>query len=332
MAGKRSQRIIEIKEELVQRVQNGRRRPGNWFFSNRELAKQFNISYQTAHRLITELCQEGYIHRTPASGTYVASEQRPPIGVAVYLHPASHVEFSYGWIFKQRLIERLEREGIDYEVRISDSFCEYVPDRFAIIWANRFDLRKIYSDLHYSLLIDQVPDSGLCSVFTDSIRLNFESAGRTAGELMKLRKDIEKPLILCGPLASVDIRDILNGFLSVFPDALVREVDSWDHAAYFTTAKDLWKLEADAVFSTTDWATISNARALNGQMPHIGFCYTNESLDCNVTNLVYPWDQLIDEAVRIYRKRSMGDSSVATQHVLNVSLTGARRWMNESPA
>ncbi|GHB93412.1 GntR family transcriptional regulator [Cerasicoccus arenae] len=332
MAGKRSQRIQDIKEELVERVKTGRRRPGNWFFSNRELAGQYQISYQTAHRLITELCQEGYIHRTPASGTYVASEQRPPEGVTLYLHPESTEEKSYGGILKQRMIDRLEQENISYDIRISSSFTEYMPNRFAIIWANRFDLRKFYSDLHYSLLIDQVADSGLCSVFTDSLRLDFVSAGRTAGELMNLRKDISKPLILCGPLSCDSMRSILEGFQGVCPECQVFQLDSWDRFDHVKALDEIRKLDFDGIFSTHNTATIVMGRELGEHLPHIGFCYTTESLDSNTTNLVYPWDHLIDEAIRIYRKRSMGDASVATQHMLNVYLTGVRSWLNESPA
>src|SRR5690606_5484982 len=114
MPRKRTARVSEVKNALIEKITEGHRRPGNWFISNRELAARYEISYQTAHRLISELCEEGYLHRTPASGTYVASEKHPPTGVALMMHENSQSkERRFGAILRRLLQDRLEREGIE---------------------------------------------------------------------------------------------------------------------------------------------------------------------------------------------------------------------------
>lgn len=135
MPKKRTARVEQVKTLLIEKIKEGHRRPGNWFLSNRELAGRYNISYQTAHGLIRELCEEGYLHRTEASGTYVASEKHPPTGVALILHGISKTEERrFGAILRTLLEERLQKEKIDYVVEYADAFKEYPPDRFCVIW------------------------------------------------------------------------------------------------------------------------------------------------------------------------------------------------------
>ena len=55
MARPRSQKVIEVKEKLIRRIEYGYYLPGSRFLSNRALGLRFNISYQTADTLVREL-------------------------------------------------------------------------------------------------------------------------------------------------------------------------------------------------------------------------------------------------------------------------------------
>ncbi|MBC8135619.1 MAG: hypothetical protein H8F28_07025, partial [Fibrella sp.] len=59
MARSRSERVGEILGALKARLRDSGLLPGGRFLSARELATTYGVSYQTAHRLLDELCTEG---------------------------------------------------------------------------------------------------------------------------------------------------------------------------------------------------------------------------------------------------------------------------------
>lgn len=61
-----------VKELLVQRITEGRMKPGERITSERSLAKSFGISRLTVSRAISELENDGILVRRRGSGTYVA--------------------------------------------------------------------------------------------------------------------------------------------------------------------------------------------------------------------------------------------------------------------
>ena len=64
----RSRKVEDVKRKLQTRLAEGVYRAGERFISARELAANFGVSYQTADRLINELCAEGHLEgaRLPA--------------------------------------------------------------------------------------------------------------------------------------------------------------------------------------------------------------------------------------------------------------------------
>jgi DNA-binding GntR family transcriptional regulator len=59
--------IDGIREALRAMVSNEFRHAGQRFVSGRYLAERFRVSYQTAHRLLTELQSDGFIIRQGVS-------------------------------------------------------------------------------------------------------------------------------------------------------------------------------------------------------------------------------------------------------------------------
>ena len=70
MARPRSPHIELLTQKLRSRLETGVFRPGQKFYSAREIERNFGVSYQSAHRVLTEQCEAGLLERRAASGTY----------------------------------------------------------------------------------------------------------------------------------------------------------------------------------------------------------------------------------------------------------------------
>ena len=61
----------QLKEYLIERVENGEFPTDEPLPTEMEIIKQFNVSRATVRRAMQELEFEGYIHRTPGKGTFI---------------------------------------------------------------------------------------------------------------------------------------------------------------------------------------------------------------------------------------------------------------------
>src|SRR5690606_31690307 len=96
MARPRSEKVKQVKARLVARIHDGLHRPGDRFMSNRAIAEQFQISYQTADRLVRELCDEGLLVRRAQSGTYLPGERATRVGAQLVFHRRARRMGSFG--------------------------------------------------------------------------------------------------------------------------------------------------------------------------------------------------------------------------------------------
>ena len=110
MPTRRTRKTDEVKQRLLDRLQNGFYQPGDRFLSNRDVVELFGVSYQTAHRLIAELCAEGVLERRPQSGTYVPGGVLPLVGMQIVFHSRAAKPHSFGAKLLARLTERLAAE------------------------------------------------------------------------------------------------------------------------------------------------------------------------------------------------------------------------------
>jgi GntR family transcriptional regulator len=62
-------RYIEIRDQLRERC--AELTPGSKLASERALAEEFDVSAMTVRQSLAELVDEGWVHRSPGSGTYV---------------------------------------------------------------------------------------------------------------------------------------------------------------------------------------------------------------------------------------------------------------------
>jgi GntR family transcriptional regulator len=61
-----------IQSAIRQRIESGRLRPGDMVDSERELAKNHNVSLMTARHALADLAREGVVERRHGAGTFVA--------------------------------------------------------------------------------------------------------------------------------------------------------------------------------------------------------------------------------------------------------------------
>lgn len=315
MARTRSTRIHRVKEELIERLQSGFCRPGNHFASNRELVHRYQISYQTAHRLIRELEEEGFLHRVPSSGTYVAGDSRPPEGVALVFHPNTELD-TFGGILLAQLSKRLEEEAIPYEHVSGVVFDDYVPGRYNVIWGQEYDVRRLPSQLHYSLMIDGLPEEGVNATFTDSIFIDYAEVGRMGGRLLRKRCGASRVAVLAGQEDNGIYHKQLSGFREVFPDAHVVYQSDWSYWAALASVKSLRGLDFDGFYSVGDSGVLALQNTFGPEVPVVAYGDGPQLKAAGVEGVSIPWDQIMDEVVRLYRLRSGGSTEVGHQRII----------------
>ena len=112
MARPRSSHVVEVKAALVARLRHEFAHPGGRFLSARAVAQRFSVSYQTAHRLLGELHDEGLLRREAASGSYVPGQRTTLLGVQLLFHPRAKRKGSFGAHLLEQLEAALQRQGI----------------------------------------------------------------------------------------------------------------------------------------------------------------------------------------------------------------------------
>jgi DNA-binding GntR family transcriptional regulator len=137
MSRPRSEKVEIIKEKIRTRLREGVHRPGDRFLSTRAVASTFEVSYQTAHRLIGELCEEGWLERRAASGTFIAGQSPAPVGVQLFWSARARRKGSFGARLLSDLTRRLNRDRIVWKIAWTDTAFKLHPKYFPLVWKCR---------------------------------------------------------------------------------------------------------------------------------------------------------------------------------------------------
>src|SRR5882757_7100249 len=111
-----SPRIASAVESLICRARSGLYRPGDRFMSNRAVATRFGVSYQTAHRLLSRLVNEGILQRIDRSGTYLAGHADRFTSAQMIFHPRAAIAGSFGNKLLDCLREALTAARIQVDI------------------------------------------------------------------------------------------------------------------------------------------------------------------------------------------------------------------------
>ena len=315
----RTEKIDQVKKRLLTRLHSGMFRAGDRFLSNRDIAEQFGISYQTAHVLVGELCSEGLLVRRPKSGTYVAGETTQWVGVQLLFAARAKRPKSFGAKMLERLTRRVAAAGLDCEIALGDRVGHLAVDRIPIVW----ECSKVFAACcrrrQPTVLINDRPPPGMRSLSVDSVSVDDYSGGSAAAELLLQRTGGDRFAVVVGPAHDRRSQQRTAGFLAVCKSRLI-VADGWEASRGVKIAKRVLRGKFEGIFCVNDslargvlqWADENNITC----PPIVGFDDAPIAETLNLTTLAIPWDELVSAAVALARARLGGSRSASIQQVL----------------
>lgn len=315
--GARTGKIEQVKQRILQRLQEGFHRPGDRFLSNRAASKLFGISYQTAHRLLEELCSEGHLNRRSQSGTYIPGARRLR-GVELAFHRRAERSGSFGAKLLSRLTAALRAEGIDWRIQQGSQISD---DRLVVVWENPRALEQAVRDRRSAVLINDRPRPGLGSMFIDSVLTDDFGGGVIAAELLMRRSGRRgRFAVVAGPRDDTRSRLRVEGFRSALPQAKVIHGGGWYFEQGHRCARRAIDAGSDGVFCCNDRLAEGVIRWCGQQgrtpPPIVGHDDAPVAESLGISTVAIPWDELVRGAVEAITRRLSGDDSVAIARIM----------------
>ena len=180
----RSAHVQAVFDKLVARLNDGFHRPGDRFLSAREVAARYAVSYQTAHRLISELEAAKRLERRESSGTFVAGRLARLSGVELWFHPRARRPGSYGAHLLALLRHALVRAGTRPIVRWAEGDVQATATRYPVIWEAPDLLERLVRERRYAALLNDRPPAGLAASLIDAVATDDFSAGVCAAQVL----------------------------------------------------------------------------------------------------------------------------------------------------
>jgi DNA-binding transcriptional regulator YhcF (GntR family) len=253
MARPRSEQRLLVKGKMIARLKGGFYLPGQRFFSNRGVAAQFGISYQTADRLIRELVDEGWLERRPSAGTYVSGKAVAWQGVALVFHERAKRAGSFGARLLEDLTEALKQAGTaSKQVWSRDEESQVEDHWLPVLWECPRTMAELASARRFLLVLNDTPPPGLASSYVDSVACDDFSGGAAAAELLLGARSAENLAILAGPVEDRRSRQRVEGFQSISNKAKVYWAESWDAEAAAKLAPRIAKGRFAGIFCCSD--------------------------------------------------------------------------------
>ena len=325
----RTIRVAEIKKLLVDRTIDPYHQPGQRFMSNRSIARQFKISYQTADILLSELTSEGRLERRASSGTYIPGRQVKSAGVVLIFHPRAKRKSSFGAKLLDCLVAALDRERIDWRMvwtNPADSKrALLVADRYPVIWERPEVVEKLISLQRCALLLNQRPPAGVGSTLIDSISVDDFSGGAGAAQFLLARCPRSTPqfAILSGPVNDPRSSARVAGFLSI-AQARVVSAPTWFYDDAKTVAVNVLRAGPDGIFCCNDRLAEAAIRCCNilgmTRPAVVGFDDAPVATWVKLTTVAIPWEGLVAAASSVIRRRMTGAASSAIAQLISTRI------------
>lgn len=330
MARTRSGRVEDVKDTLRAKLHGGAYIPGARFLSARELSAAYAISYQTAHRLLDELCAEGLVERRAASGTYIPGNADGAVTGGftqtwLILSGRARRPNSFGARLLGELSVRLGQEGISWQVCWAENIApgELPSSVFPVLWESPAVLSLCRQEGRRALLLNARPAPGLESTLIDSVSVDDAFGGACAADLLRESENGEIGDGFCVVSARTgDPRSDARrqGFLSRAPNAAVVQADGWYTEDGVRVAQDALHHGPRGIFCANDRLAegILIACERNGvPRPRIvGFDDAPIATARDLTTLAIPWSELATDAAEIIRRRIAGDVSAARRRIV----------------
>ena len=319
-----------MKTLLRARIESGVYPAGSRFPSARSLVQHRGISYQTAHRIITELVDEGLLFAKQGAGTFVEGYAPSPRGALLVFNPRSRRKDSFGHHLKRLLESALGKAKIETTTAWSLDALNRHKELIPIIWElEPSNEQGYFSTLNgYSIVLNAEPVSGTVSPRIDSIGIDDRSGGANAANLLRqllgaipvenLKRRI---VVLSAPQNDARSRLRVEGFRSLIPvsDKQVFEADSWEAEAGFKIGAQILAKKPRGIFCCNDRLAeglIQFAQNAAVELPQIvGFDNAPIAETLNLTTMAIPWEEIVETTVEIAKRRISGYGGPARRQI-----------------
>ncbi|MGF1634162.1 MAG: substrate-binding domain-containing protein [Phycisphaerae bacterium] len=331
-------RVRAVQAALRRKIASGIWRPGERFLSARALAERYDLSYQTADRLLSQLACDGLLVRRPQSGTFIPGDVAGLSGLAFVFRARARRPDSFG----ARLLGHLRLATRDLGERRAavrwfeaDAATDDAPPppagRLPVVW----DLPRLAHAWAAAgrrvLLVNDRPDprSGTALLQIDSVGVDDLAGGALAADLLlKLTTRhaagrARRFAVVAGPRHDRRGQERAEGFLARLAAASdaraagpVLHTDGWFAEDGQHVARAVLARRPDGVFCCNDRLAQGLAQACvaagRPPPPLTGFDDAPVARAIGLTTVAIPWRELA-EAVRSAAKLRLGPAGTATQ-------------------
>lgn len=313
----RSQRIRSVVRALEERLANRLHRPGDRFATARQVAEQYHISYQTAHRILADLAKRGLIERRPRGGSFIAGTSPKPTHIQLVLHPRADNPHGFGGKLKRLLEQALDQAGIDRQpTHHHDDDAALHPNALPIIWEQPDGVDQCVRQHRPGILVNERPEPGWGSSLLDSIGADDFAGGALAADtLLRATTGVRYFGVLAGPVGDRRSDERIAGFLSRTSDALITHADNWHRDAGRRAASNLADANLTGLFAANDRLAQGILLAFRdrsqGPPPIVGYDDAPIAEQLGLTTIALPWQQIARALVQRAQLRLQGDLSPA---------------------
>ena len=313
--------IDGIRGTLRAMVSDEFRRAGQRFVSARYLSQRFQVSYQTAHRLLAELEGDGLIIRRAGSGSFIAGQKKTLRSALLIFARRAKRSGSFGDLLLRHLVLKMEAMELPFEVTFGGIAPRHIrEDVYPVLWESPRLMHDLSADYRFSLVLHDKPPAGIGSLFTDSISVDDFSGGISAGQVLS-RYSPRRPVVIGGPASDKRSQSRIDGFRQIFPSAQVIGAGTWFfRSAVQNIAAPLSSVQADAVFCCSDRlaeATLICYQKLQIPAPVvIGFDNAPVAETLGLSTIGIPWEEVARAATGVIKKRLDGRTDHASAIVL----------------
>jgi len=310
MVAFRSKRVRQAHRDLRERLSNRLQRPGDRFATAREVAEQYGVSYQTAHRVLADLAEQGLIERRPRSGSFIAGTPARPSHAHLLMHARADNPHGFGGKLRQYLKRALAAAEIDCdESRRAKSID---PNALPVIWERPDIVEQCVADRRPGILLNQRPKPGWGSSLLDSICTDDYAGGALAADQLLLASSSDTRFaILAGPRGDRRSDERIAGFNSRVTSDLIQHADNWHRDAGRRAATKLVRAKPNGIFAANDrlaQGIILAYRDHHDRVPLlVGYDDAPIAEQLGLTTIALPWQEIADAVVQRTKLRLQGD-------------------------
>lgn len=312
----RSHRIQGVYQALEQRLSNRLHRPGDRFVTARQVAEQYGISYQTAHRILADLAQRGLIERRPRGGSFIAGTSPKPTHVQLVLHPRAGNPHSFGGKLRSFLMQTLNEANI--ECRLSNDDAPIDSSALPVIWESPRAVDHCVANQRPGILVNERPKPSWGSSLLDSVGTDDFAGGALAADtLLRASTTPRRFGILAGPVGDRRSDERVAGFLSRVKDTAMTHAANWHRDAGRRAGHELIKESPTGIFAANDRLAQGTLLAYQdaGQHPPLIVGYDDAPIaqKIGLTTIALPWEDIAQTVVqRAQIRLQAGFSSACT--------------------